>query len=1003
MPSSGLGAELGHYRIIRELGRGGMGVVYLARDQRLERHVAIKVLAADRGDTRPRLLREARAIAAIDHPNICAVYEVGETADGQAFIVMQHLEGETLAAMLQRGPLPPREALVLAAQIAEALAAAHGRGIIHRDLKPQNVIVTAAGRARLLDFGLSKEQPDPVRDPGAVTRWGDTLDGVFKGTPAYMSPEQIQQRPIDGRSDLFALGVMLFECLTGHPAFAGATTGELFGQILYVHPPPVSSLRPELTERHDELCCRLLAKDPADRFQSADEVIGALRLLTSDSSRNTAAADPRTSHASGVRPMPAPGMGWTSSTTPSAVGRRLSPAVILAAILALVVAAGGGWWFWSASRGLPPAPADARRWYDRGTEALRDGAYLSGKLALQEALRLHPQYPLAHARLAEALAGLDDERGARDQLLLLSADVPDQSRLSEDDRLRLQGTRALVLRDLTASLAAYRTLAERHAGDATAWLDLGRAQEAAEERESARASYARAIQLDPQYAAARLRFGVVAALESRRDEAMAAYSESERLYRAAANTEGVAEVLLRRGQFHYVQGNLGPARTDLERALDLGSSLKATYQVVRARLALGGVTAAEGNFAESERVASDAVRQALDAGLDTTAADGLIDLAATLSESGRPDDAAAKAEQAIQLAELRGAPRPAARARIQLAAVRLEQARPRDALALADRALAFVKPNSYRRYELLALSVMSRAYQQLDQPDRAIAISTDVVAAAESLKDDFQAAIGLSNLGNLATSLGQLPQALAYRERAEAIRRRQHDVSALPYDLANRAELLIRLGRDADASRLLDELETGIKAGIDAYVGRARRAAFLRGLAALTLLRPADALRHFRAMPPAAGADSVSAFDPLLVAYAEARLGRRSGDAPSGVAKAEPPVSATLAREWRYWRAAAFLAQGRAAAALADAENGLQLTRDRPNDEVQWRLAAIAAAALQSLGEPGRAREMSTVAAQTLERLRSSWPEGNDTYERRPDLAELNARLTPTAQAQGGK
>ncbi len=283
------GAELGHYRIVRLLGRGGMGDVYLARDLTLERDVAIKVLSAGRGDPddgRKCLLREGQAVAALDHPNICAIYEVAGAPDGSTFIVMQYVEGETLAATLLRGPMTVRDALVLGAQITEALSAAHRRGIVHRDLKPQNIIVTPSGRPKLLDFGLAKVVLPSTLSSDASTRSMETVAGIVKGTPAYMSPEQIQQRTIDGRCDLFALGAVLFECLTGHRAFDGANALEIFGQILHVHPPPVSRLRAGLNERHDELCRRLLAKDAADRFQSADEVTGALRLLTSDSARD---------------------------------------------------------------------------------------------------------------------------------------------------------------------------------------------------------------------------------------------------------------------------------------------------------------------------------------------------------------------------------------------------------------------------------------------------------------------------------------------------------------------------------------------------------------------------------------------------------------------------------------------------------------------------------------------------------------------------------------------
>jgi len=664
------------------------------------------------------------------------------------------------------------------------------------------------------------------------------------------------------------------------------------------------------------------------------------------------------------------------------------------AVLALAAAALGGWWAWNETRTLPAAPADALRWYQRGVEAIREGAYHSGQRALEEAIRLFPAYPIAHARLAEALAELDDERGAQAQLLRLSAILPDESRLPEEDRLRLQGIRALVLRDLDSAVESFRRLAERDAGDATVWLDLGRAEEAAGRRIEARASYTKSIGIDRQYAAAYLRLGVVESEPSRREEALRAFGESERLYRLAANTEGEAEVLLRRGGFHYVMGDLKQARADLERAIGLASTLKGTHQSVRAQMSLSGVTAAEGRFVESERIATIAVQEALDKGLDTAAADGLVDLTATLMESDRLPEAAAQGERAVQLAERRGAKRTLAHARIQLAAVRLEQDKPKESLALAEGAVSFLKTNKYHRLELFGLSVMSRAYQQLDDLDRARAISTDVVAAAEAVHDDVQVGIALSNLASVATALGQLPQALAYRERAEAIRRSQRDASALPYDLANRADLLIRLGRLDDAARVLDELDAGVKAGIDAYVGRARRAAFLRAMADAAALRPDSAIRRLKDVRPSADGDSVSVLAPALLEYGRARL-RLPSAAARPPAAAEPGVSPALARERQYWRAAAAYERGRLAAALADAEHGLALLGEMSNDELRWRLATIGTLALRALGDVDRAGEMRGRADGALARLRARWPSGVEIYEKRPDLAELKARLGP--------
>jgi hypothetical protein len=290
---------------------------------------------------------------------------------------------------------------------------------------------------------------------------------------------------------------------------------------------------------------------------------------------------------------------------------------------------------------------------------------------------------------------------------------------------------------------------------------------------------------------------------------------------------------------------------------------------------------------------------------------------------------------------------------------------------------------------------MSRAYKQLDDLDRARAVSADVVAAAEAIHDDVQVGIALSNLASVATALGQLPQALSHRERAEAIRRRQNDASALPYDLANRADLLIRLGRFDDASRALDELDAGIRSGIEAYVGRSRRASYLRGLAAVMVLRPQDAIRHLRSVPPSGSGDEASIMAPVLLTYAQARLAPRTGRGGSAAASAGATTDPETSRERQYWLAAAALERGSAAAALAEAARGLALLGELSNDELRWRLAALGAIAARVLRQADTARTMRATADEALARLRAAWPADVETYERRPDLAELAKRLGP--------
>src|SRR5262245_14446962 len=301
-PPSLVGRRLGPYQIQSVLGAGGMGEVYKARDTRLNRTVAIKVLPrylSERADLRQRFEREARAIAGLNHPNICALYDVGRE-EGIDFLVMEYVEGETLSHRLRKGPLPTEQLLRTAVDIATALDQAHRQGVIHRDLKPGNIMLTKAG-AKLLDFGLAKRAAREGETPGEPAR-GDarpptetkseslTEEGMILGTLEYMAPEQVEAKETDTRTDIFALGVVIYEMATGRKAFEGDSKASLASAILTSEPPPITKIQPMAPPALERVVKRCLAKDPEERWQTARDLASELKWIAEAGGAITARA-----------------------------------------------------------------------------------------------------------------------------------------------------------------------------------------------------------------------------------------------------------------------------------------------------------------------------------------------------------------------------------------------------------------------------------------------------------------------------------------------------------------------------------------------------------------------------------------------------------------------------------------------------------------------------------------------------------------------------------------
>jgi TolB-like protein/Tfp pilus assembly protein PilF len=327
-----IGQVVGHYRVLDRIGAGGMGTVYRAEDQRLGRQVALKFLPADLArvpGALERFRREAEAVSSLNHPHVCTLYDVGDD-DGRQFLVLELVEGRVLKDVLQAGPLPADRAIAVATELADALDAAHSRSIVHRDIKPANIMVTSRGAAKLMDFGIATLTSSASAANQAPTAAQITMPGSWIGTPGYMAPEQARGEPADTRSDLFALGAVLYEMVTGRAPFGAASPTMAIDAVLNRTPPAPSSLDPTIPEDLSRVVAKALEKDPGYRYQTARELLTDLRRLARDTGSTRVAAS---------SPVPVRTRGFVTFAT-------------LAVILGVVAA----WWYWSTGR---PAPVSA--------------------------------------------------------------------------------------------------------------------------------------------------------------------------------------------------------------------------------------------------------------------------------------------------------------------------------------------------------------------------------------------------------------------------------------------------------------------------------------------------------------------------------------------------------------------------------------------------------------------------------------------------------------------
>ena len=483
------GATISHYRVVSKLGTGGMGEIYLAEDTRLHRKVAIKCLPP--GSTaderaRKRLVREAQAAAALDHPNICTIHEVGEE-EGHTFIVMQYCEGETLATRIQSKPLELKEAFEIALQVADALSVAHSRGIIHRDVKPQNIMLTGRGQVKVLDFGLAKVSANRgVLDSEGETKSLLTQAGVILGTVLYMSPEQVKGESLDARSDIFSFGAVLYEMISGHHPFAAQTPAEIISAILTSEPSPLENHSIVVPAGLEQIVRKCLAKDRQTRYQAMVDVAADLESVRGECENNASVTSASVKTAATRRMAVTNHEANRSAFFKSRLGLALAVVIALAAVLSVYALV------FRNPRSLPPASVKsvnsaAYDYYLRG----RVNAGSQNRENNESAIRILEQVTKADPSFAPAYAELARAYGIKANFFVPD---PEKKQLYEDAKVAVE-----------KSLALDPNLAEGHfvRGDLL-WTHANRFP-----HEQAIQSFKRAIALDPNLEEAHHELGVV--------------------------------------------------------------------------------------------------------------------------------------------------------------------------------------------------------------------------------------------------------------------------------------------------------------------------------------------------------------------------------------------------------------------------------------------------------------------------------------------------------------
>ena len=929
-----IGTTVTHYRIVSKLGEGGMGVVYEADDLTLGRRVALKFCAGGSADPRLRanLLKEARAASSLSHPNIAHVYEFVEDPGGNAFIAMELVSGASLGRILGQRRVSIEETLRVATGVASALADAHSHGIVHRDIKPGNIQITSSGEVKVLDFGIAR--PSPLHAPGADAATL-TLEG-FSGTPLYMSPEQASAEVLDARSDLFSLGTVLYECLTGRPPFAADSLPSMIARLLTWSPPPPSRLNPRSPVHLDRIVHRLLEKDREKRYPNAGQLLADL----------------------------------------GAPGHLHSRRRVVAALAGGIVIAGGGTaaWLWNSRRHRDPAPA-ALAWYRDGVTALRDGSYHRASKLLTRAVEIDPSYAMAHAYLAEAWYELDYLERAMAELLKAMAAIDS---LPAVDKLHLDAIRPTVVGEFKTAAAKYREISravpyEERGG---ALLELGRAEERNQDTKQAMAAYAEAIRLDAQNAAAWLRLGALQARTGAREASARSLDRAEGLFQAASNLEGATECLYVRARYAATPAE---ARDLIGKALAAARVTGNDQQQVKLLLLSSNGFLDGGHTAEALDDANRAIAIARADGIENLVSRGLIDLGNALFVKGRTAEALRTVEQALDIARRNGEKRSEARALVNRGSIRIQTGDMAQGWQDVQAALAYYRQGGFRNEAALALILLGRAARDKGDYEGARRAFTETLATLKPAEPSLPIALAQEGLASLEMLEDRWPQALLLFDET---RRAFEAIGNSPGAAINRINVALMhamLGHQGDTAALTPQSAESDPANALQIILIQERFSEARAKAE-ALLRGADP-----------GDLDTRCAANLVLGLALVR----SGSARRGIEPCREAFELSQSTGNSSRQAEALLALAEASLSIGDrAAAAAYAARARTSLELSKRPESLWRACMLLLESGTGDRAVAAEAAAALGQLKSSWPAADfRTYLNRPIIRRMHLEL----------